>query len=41
MKRIIKSMEDKYLLSSLHMVQEVFTDSETKEDGELVRRLVE
>ena len=41
MKRIIKSMEDKYLLSSSQMVQEVFTDSETKEDGELVRRLVE
>ena len=34
-------MEDKYFLSSLQMVQEVFTDSETKEDGELVRRLVE
>ena len=41
MKRIIKSMEDKYLLSSLQMVQEVFTDSETKEDALIVRNLIE
>lgn len=41
MERIIKSMEDKYLISSAEMVQQVFTDSETEEDGKLVRRLVE
>ena len=41
MERIIKSMEDKYLISSAEMVQQVFTDSETEEDGKLVRRLVD
>ena len=41
MERIIKSMEDKYLISSAEMVQQVFTDSETEEEGKLVRRLVE
>ena len=39
--RIIKSMEEKYLISSAQMVQKVFTDSETPEDGALVRSLVE
>ena len=41
MERIIKSMEDKYLLPAAELVQAVFTDSETPEDGALVRRLVE
>ena len=39
--RIIKSMEDKYLLPTLNLVQTVFTASETAEEGTLVRRLVE
>ena len=39
--RIIKSMEDKYLLPTLDLVQTVFTASETAEEGTLVRRLVE
>ena len=39
--RIIKSMEDKYLLPTLDLVQTVFTASETTEEGALVRRLVE
>ena len=39
--RIIKSMEDKYLLPTLNLVQTVFTASETAEEGALVRRLVE
>ena len=41
MKRIIKSMEDKYLLPSLELVEKVFTDSECAENGKLVRGLVE
>ena len=41
MKRIIKSMEDKYLLPALDLVEKVFTDSECAENGALVRRLVE
>lgn len=41
MERIIKSMEDKYLISSLNMVQTVFTESETEEDAKIVRNLVE
>ena len=41
MKRIIKSMENKYLLSSLEMIQEVFTEYDSPEEGKLVRRLVE
>lgn len=41
MKRIIKSMEDKYLIISLDMVQQTFEDSETKEDALIVRNLIE
>ena len=41
MERIIKSMEDKYLLPAAELVESVFTASETAEDGALVRRLVE
>ena len=39
--RIIKSMEEKYLLLALELVEAVFTASESAEDGALVRRLVE
>ena len=41
MKRIIKSMEDKYLLSAEQLAEAVFTDSECAENGKLVRSLVE
>ena len=41
MKRIIKSMEEKYLLPSAQLVEKVFTDSECAENGALVRSLVE
>lgn len=41
MKRIIKSMEEKYLAPSLKLVQEVFTVQDGPEDGLIVRRLVE
>ncbi len=37
--RIIKSMEEKYLVPSLDLLEKVFTDSETPEDGALVRSL--
>lgn len=39
--RMIKSMEEKYLLPSLELVEAVFTDHESVEEGKLVRRLVE
>ena len=39
--RIIKSMEDKYLTSSLELVEDVFTKYQNAEEGALVRRLVE
>ena len=39
--RIIKSMEEKYLLPSLELVEKVFTESECEENGKLVRSLVE
>ncbi len=39
--RIVKSMEEKYLLPSLNMVEAVFTDHENAEEGKLVRSLVE
>lgn len=39
--RIIKAMEDKYLLPSAEMVEAVFTDHESAEEGKLVRNLVE
>ena len=41
MKRIIKSMEEKYLLSSLELIEKVFTDYDGPEEGKTVRRLVE
>ena len=40
MARIIKSIEEKYLVPTLELVENVFTASETPEDGALVRRLV-
>lgn len=39
--RIIKSMEDKYLLPSLELVEAVFTAHSDAEEGKLVRSLVE
>lgn len=39
--RIIKSMEEKYLLPSLVLVEQVFTDHESAEEGKMVRSLVE
>ena len=39
--RIIKAMEEKYLASSLELVEAVFTDHENAEEGKLVRSLVE
>lgn len=41
MKRIIKSMEDKYLLPSLELVQDVFAEYDSPEEGKVVRQLVE
>lgn len=41
MKRIIKSMEEKYLVPSLELVQRVFTEHDSPEEGKLVRSLVE
>jgi len=41
MARIIKSMEEKYLLPSLEMVEQVFTQHDCAEEGRLVRGLVE
>ena len=41
MGRIIKSMEEKYLLSSLELVKTVFTEHAGAEEGKLVRTLVE
>lgn len=39
--RIIKSMEEKYLLPSLELVEAVFTAHENADEGKLVRNLVE
>lgn len=39
--RIIKSMEDKYLLPALELVEAVFTAHSDAEEGKLVRSLVE
>ena len=39
--RTIQSMEEKYLLPALELVEKVFTDSECAENGKLVRSLVE
>lgn len=41
MERIIKSMEEKYLLPALELVETVFTESEDAQSGRLVRSLVE
>ena len=41
MKRVIKSMEEKYLLPSLELVEAVFTAHSDAEEGKLVRSLVE
>ena len=41
MERIIKSMEKKYLLPSLELVQAVFSEWDSREDGKVVRDLVE
>ena len=39
--RTVKSMEEKYLLPSLELVEAVFTAHENAEEGKLVRSLVE
>lgn len=41
MKRIIKTMEQQYLVPSLELVEDVFTKSDSKEEGQFVRRFVE
>lgn len=41
MNRTIKAMEEKYLQPALELVEEVFTEYESKEEGKTVRRLVE
>ena len=41
MKRVIKSMEEKYRVPALDMVEAAFTASEDEESGKRVRRLVE
>ena len=41
MDRMIKAMEDKYLLPSLDLVEDVFTKYKDSKEGETVRRLVE
>lgn len=41
MQRIIKSMEDKYLLMSLDLVEDVFSKWDCPEEGKVVRQLVE
>ena len=41
MQRIIKSMESRYSLPALELVEEVFTEHENAEEEKLVRRLVE
>ena len=41
MERIIKSMEDKYLLPSLELVEDVFTKWSHPKEGKTVRQLVE
>ena len=39
--RTIQSMEEKYLLPSLELVEQVFTEHENEQEGKLVRRLTE
>ena len=41
MERIIKSMEEKYLLPSLELVEEVFAEYENEKEGKVTRSLVE
>lgn len=41
MKRHIKSMENKYLLSSLELVEDVFAEWDSPREGKIVRQLVE
>jgi len=41
MERTIKSMEEKYLVPSLELVEAVFTAHENAQEGKLVRSLVE
>lgn len=41
MQRIIKSMETKYLLPSLDLVEDVFAKWDSPEEGKLVRQLVQ
>ena len=41
MTRMIKSMEEKYLLPSLELVEQVFTDHENAQEARIVRSLVE
>lgn len=41
MERTIKSIEDKYLMPSLDLVEAVFTEFEDEKEGKTVRRLVE
>ena len=41
MNRIIKSMENKYLLPSLDMVRKTFTKSESAEDAQVVVNLIQ
>lgn len=41
MKRIIKSMESKYFLPSLDLIEAVFTKWDSPEEGKAVRQLVE
>lgn len=41
MERMIQSMESKYLTLSLDMVEDVFTQSDSPEEGKMVRSFVE
>ncbi len=41
MKRVIKVMENKYLLPSLELVEDVFARWDSPEEGKMVRQLVE
>lgn len=41
MERIIKSMETRYLIPSLELVEDVFTKYDSPEEGKTVRQLVE
>ena len=41
MQRIIRSMENKYLLPSLDLVEKVFSEHESPQEGKFVRSLVD